>query len=46
MHWFTSDTHFFDDRFQLFGQRFRSAGEQNSFILDNINEVVKEDDIL
>lgn len=46
MHWFTSDLHLFDDRFKLFGRYFRSVQEQNTTIIDNINEVVKEDDIL
>jgi len=47
MDWFISDTHFGHANIIKYCSRpFRTAGEMDKVILDNINAVVKPDDTL
>jgi calcineurin-like phosphoesterase family protein len=43
---FTSDTHFCDDRFELFYRPFTNLKEQHDYIIEKWNSVVSENDIV
>jgi len=44
MIWLTSDTHFGDNRFQLFYRKFKSVEEQDNYFIKVWNETVKPED--
>lgn len=46
MIYFTSDIHFYDDRFDILFRNFKSIEEYHKTIINNWNKVVRDDDIV